>query len=314
MIKINISNINKLETDYFDGVESLVRLKLITPKSKRLFVTNNLKRIILAKNNEFECIIKETKNIDKRQLELAFIGSQKEEETKSGSSNGYKKFIIKSNKHYDAYNLAKELNLNVCPYCNRNYTFTIKSVTNKATRPEFDHFLCKKEHPIFALSLYNLIPSCHICNSVIKGQSQFNYNTHIHPYFDDFNKIKKFNTDKKLLSLITKKDEFNIVLKDRQNISKNDKLKADNHVKDFVLETLYNSHKDKVLELVDFSRAYNKDALDNIVNEFKESTKIFKDTNEIKRLLLGHHIENENIDKRPLNKLIKDISEELGLI
>ena len=68
------------------------------------------------------------------------------------------------------------------------------------------------------------------------------------------------------------------------------------------------------MELVDFSRIYNEDAFQNLVNIFKDSTKIFKDTNDVKRLLIGHHVEDENIDKRPLNKLIKDISEELGLL
>ncbi len=36
--------------------------------------------------------------------------------------------------------------------------------------------------------------------------------------------------------------------------------------------------------------------------------------NDVKCLLIGHHVEDENIDKRPLNKLTKDISEGLGLI
>ena len=85
-------------------------------------------------------------------------------------------------------------------------------------------------------------------------------------------------------------------------------------MKDFGLESLYSTHKDKVLELIDFSRAYNEDAFQNLVNTFKDSTEIFKDTNDVKRLLIGHHVEDENVDKRPLNKLIKDISEELGLI
>ena len=59
---------------------------------------------------------------------------------------------------------------------------------------------------------------------------------------------------------------------------------------------------------------YIENFFQNLVNTFKDSTEIFKDTNDIKRLLIGHHVEDENIDKRPLNKLIKDISKELGLL
>ena len=218
-------------------------------------------------------------------------------------------------KRYNAYTLCELLNINVCPYCNKNYIVTISDEDNNIfTRPTLDHFLNKATYPFFALSLYNLIPSCHICNSHIKGEIPFDMATYIHPYFDDFNSIKKFAVNKNLLSLIHKESDFKIVFKDKKRISNNDRVKANNHIHDLGLETLYNSHKDKVLELVDFSRAYNEDAFQNLVNTFKDSTKIFKDTNDVKRLLIGHHIENENIDKRPFNKLIKDIAKELGLV
>jgi len=49
----------------------------------------------------------------------------------------------KGSKEYEGYHygawLAQVLNINVCPYCNRQYTFTINSRTGK-TRPQFDHF------------------------------------------------------------------------------------------------------------------------------------------------------------------------------
>ena len=216
---------------------------------------------------------------------------------------------------YNAYTLCEMLNINVCPYCNKNYIVTIADIKNSIfTRPTLDHFLDKATYPFFALSLYNLIPSCHICNSHIKGSTPFTIDTHIHPYFDDFNRIKKFGVDKTLLSLIYKESDFEITFKDKNGVSKEDKVKAENHIKDLGLETLYGSHKDKVIELIDFSRAYSEDAFQNLVNTFKDSTEIFKDTNDVKRLLIGHHVEDENIDKRPLNKLIKDISDELGLI
>lgn len=219
------------------------------------------------------------------------------------------------NKKYNAYFLCKELNINVCPYCNKNYIVTISDVKNDIfTRPTLDHFFDKATYPFLALSLYNLIPSCHICNSHIKKSKSFHIKTHIHPYFDDFNKIKKFSIDKKLLSLINKDDEFNIIFENKDGNTASEETKANNHIKDFALEALYNSHKDKVLELVDISRAYNEASFENLVNEFAKSTKIFKDINDVKRLMLCHHIEDENIDKRPLNKLVKDISEELGLV
>lgn len=312
MIKIQATDLDNIAQNHFNKLKSLVRLELFNKKEKK-YIEQNLERIILAKELEFSEIIEETKNFNTQKMKLAFIGSQRDKKHKVGASNGYNKFTNKSTTPYNAYDLAEALNVNTCPYCNRNYTHTVKSITNKSTRPEFDHFICKTKHPIFALSFYNLIPSCSICNSSIKGQAKFYYETHIHPYFDDFNSIKKFTIDKTLLSLVNKNDNFNIIFENRDNISLADENKANKHIEDFVLETLYNSHKDKVLELVDLSRAYNEDSLQSIVDTFHE-TKIFKDSNDLKRLLLCHHVDNKDIDKRPLNKLVKDISEELGLL
>ncbi len=308
MIKIKKDNLTQICNEFYENTKNYLKLDVCNTKEKR-YIQHNLERIITCKPRDFKKILAEVKanGLTDERLKKVFIGDDK-------YFSGYKKFSSKSTKSYNAYDLSTKLDVNVCPYCNRNYIHTVKSVNDKSTRPQFDHFICKKKHPIFAMSFYNLIPSCSICNSSIKGQSQFHIDTHIHPYFDDFNKIKKFNIDKKLLSLVNKDDEFNIIFENKNGITINEETKANNHIKDFALEALYNSHKDKVLELIDISRAYNEASFKNLVNEFTKSTQIFKDTNDVKRLMLCHHVEDKNIDKRPLNKLIKDISEELGLI
>ena len=66
-------------------------------------------------------------------------------------------------KKYGAYVFVKELGLNSCPYCNRNYTFVVDSENGKL-RPEIDHFYPKSIYPFLAMSFFNLIPSCSICN------------------------------------------------------------------------------------------------------------------------------------------------------
>ena len=308
MIKISKDNLTQICNEFYEKTKGFIKLDVCNAKEKR-YIKDNLQRIITCKPKDFKKIIAEIKanGLTHERLKKVFIGDDK-------YYSGYKKFSSKNTRIYNAYHLSTKLDVNVCPYCNRNYIHTVKSVNDKSTRPQFDHFICKKKHPIFAMSFYNLIPSCSICNSSIKGQAKFYYETHIHPYFDDFNKVKKFNIDKQLLSLVNKEDDFNIVFESKDSITTNEETKADNHIKDFALEALYNTHKDKVLELVDISRAYNEASFENLVNEFKNSTKIFKDENDVKRLMLCHYIEDENIDKRPLNKLVKDISEELGLI
>lgn len=308
MIQIKIEDLNSICNEFYENTKEYIKLDVCNDKEKK-YIQKSLKRIITCKPVDFKIISDEVKSngLTLESLKKVFVGDDK-------YFSGYKKFSSKNTKLYNAYNLAEKLDINVCPYCNRNYIHTVKAVNDKSTRPQFDHFICKKKYPIFAMSFYNLIPSCSICNSSIKGQAQFNIYTHIHPYFDDFNSIKKFTIDKKLLSIVNKEDEFEIIFENKDGITDEEKEKADNHIKDFALEALYSSHKDKVLELVDISRAYNEASFENLVNEFTKSTQIFKTVNDVRRLMLCHHMEDENIDKRPLNKLIKDISEELGLL
>lgn len=61
-----------------------------------------------------------------------------------------------------AYWLQRQLGVEVCPYCNRIYTTTLHR--KKRIRPDFDHFYPQSRYPYFAVSLFNLIPSCSMCN------------------------------------------------------------------------------------------------------------------------------------------------------
>ena len=69
--------------------------------------------------------------------------------------------------------IYKELKIKICPYCGRNYIEVIKLKVDKKEKEVvscLDHFLPKNMYPEYTLSLYNLIPSCNFCNSVLKGK------------------------------------------------------------------------------------------------------------------------------------------------
>lgn len=72
------------------------------------------------------------------------------------------RFFFDKGKHID------RVGIDVCPYCGRNYVFSVnkRTMTNPNTRvkPQIDHFLPKKQYPYLALNYYNLIPSCTTCN------------------------------------------------------------------------------------------------------------------------------------------------------
>ncbi|MDN5100535.1 hypothetical protein O8C83_06825 [Aliarcobacter butzleri] len=303
MIKINIDE--TIVNNFYNGVKEYIGKHLFSNAEKDYFTDEKIEEIIKCKIDDFQKIIDEIINLklNPKIIKQSFVG---DEENKFG----YKKFTTKAKTQYRAYNLSEALNIDVCPYCNKNYTYTIVNKTHQYTRPDFDHFLAKEKYPYFAMSFYNLIPSCQVCNRTLKHRKEFSFTTHLHPYKDDFNSIKKFTTTKPLLLCNNEKD-FEIKFKD---IAEDTTLqeKANKNIEDFALSLQYNKHKDIVLELKDRYELYNDDSIKNILKD----TEVFKKKGEeyIKSLIICSSTKDKDINKRPLSKLIKDISEELDLI
>ncbi|QHG23876.1 hypothetical protein [Pseudomonas sp. DTU12.1] len=91
-----------------------------------------------------------------------------------------------------------------CPYCNYG-TATIIKVEKPAGASkimmlyDIDHFYPKHAFPYLALSFYNHIPSCKICNQTLKEGKIFRTNTHIHPYQLCFDSIYRFEANHSIL-------------------------------------------------------------------------------------------------------------------
>ena len=94
----------------------------------------------------------------------------------------YKKFIIDTlyKQRFPRKEFAEELQVTVCPYCNRNFV----NSTYKRTMCDLDHFYDKETYPILAVSFHNLVPVCHACNHA-KASNAISYSPH----------NTKFNTD-----------------------------------------------------------------------------------------------------------------------
>lgn len=200
---------------------------------------------------------------------------------------------------YSTYNLAENLNINTCVYCNRIYTKTVVN-PSKITRPEFDHWYPKSTYPLLALSFYNLIPSCHICNSSVKSTTLMNTTDYLHPYIPQ-------HVDFKFSYWIESVNKYMFQIK-RKSPSK-----EDNSIKAFKLEEIYETHRDEINDLVRLRRLYSIDYLLKLKNLLK-SVDGNVSMEEIYRLAFGTHYNNENHSKRPLSKMKKDILEELGMV
>jgi hypothetical protein len=208
----------------------------------------------------------------------------------------YDKFSSKNNLVYSTYDLAHKLNINTCTYCNRMYTKTVIK-PQKLTRPEFDHWFAKSRYPLLALSFYNLIPSCNICNSSIKGSNEMTLATHLHPYID--------------------KPEFKFTYYNKSfdtygfNIISAPGSKSFNTVSAFKMKEIYEMHEDEIDDLRKIKSAYSESYLTILASQFK-GLSISED--EMYRLAFGTYNDEELFEKRPLSRMKRDILIELGII
>lgn len=87
----------------------------------------------------------------------------------------------------DKMNVVKNLGVSVCPYCNRSYVsnFDDKWKNEERTSADLDHFYAKGSFALFAISLYNFIPSCKVCNSLFKGEKNMDV---LYPYEESYEK------------------------------------------------------------------------------------------------------------------------------
>ena len=220
--------------------------------------------------------------------------------------------------------LVRITGITVCPYCNRNFI----NVTEEANTSQLDHFFPKNEYPLFALCFYNLIPSCYGCNNK-KSTSKF----YISPYDEsitDIDELLKFSLNIKSADFINNSASIDIIIKDdiseeelKQLESKDDKSESKDKLSvrqkllrdKYVIDTrnLYKLHADIVQELLWKHEIYNKDYKAGLYQIFADSGKSFSDS-EIDRMIVGYYTDKENYGKRPLSKMVTDISKEIGLI
>ena len=65
------------------------------------------------------------------------------------------------------------------------------------------------------------------------------------------------------------------------------------------------------LGLIQKQAIYNESYLDELLTQYEGT--LFKNREDLQRLMSGGYVRDEEIGKRPLSKLIKDISQELEL-
>lgn len=211
---------------------------------------------------------------------------------------------------------AHKLNLNVCPYCNRNFitTVTNNDTEEKVIGPTFDHFLPKHKYPLFNISIFNLIPSCTICNSNLKHKVEFDNEFFLYPFQDEFGNDLFFDFIFKEFDInnITSPLNYHIFLSPQQIIpeKKRKKLFGDKvsakrgSLNIFKTEEIYRkSHADIVGELAVKCDKNNRLYARSILNLMGNKIGL----KEFYQFYFGNYLNKKDWNRRPLAKLTYDI-------
>lgn len=216
----------------------------------------------------------------------------------------YEWFSTKSKDRYDAYQLASDLDIRTCPYCNRNYTNTIIVKTKaktKISRPAFDHYYPQSIHPLLALSFYNLIPSCTVCNSGQKGGKDIDSDLLLHPYLENHSDDIHFSY------------KYSIESESGLEITASAKsLKAQNSLELFCIKEIYNHHIEDLQDMIKMRNNFSENYLSILRAGVLHDVMLSNE--EIYRLAFGTEYLFEEFGKRPLSKFKYDILKELGII
>ena len=200
------------------------------------------------------------------------------------------------------YDLAEWLDQHTCTFCNRQYIFVARRKDGKkGINCQFDHWFDKASHPMLALSFYNLIPSCSVCNSSVKSSSPFSTITHLHPYLDhDISNKYTFS----YIKTSTSQNEISFANENTLD------QKTKRTLQDIGTKLVYKRHSGKELQdLIDLRYKYSDNYLEILLEKTFGDLHISKEDRY--RLIFGIELDSENYHKRPFSKFKKDIITEL---
>lgn len=172
---------NTINTPYLDDL-----IKYLKSNVRQILIAKpaQLRRIITTISNKFV-------NLDAVLAEKAARRSKIENDVVGGLKwvFDYDAFSTWTHTKWNAYALVELHKLRICPYCHTSHlNFHVHDF--KDMRPPLDHFYPRSRYPFLGTSFYNLIPSCHQCNSSVKGAKNPIEMNLTHPYDIDESHVR----------------------------------------------------------------------------------------------------------------------------
>lgn len=202
--------------------------------------------------------------------------------------------------------LAHKLNINVCPYCNRQY---INPVTinnnNKIYLGDIDHILPKSIYVLFQLSFFNLLPVCKVCNQLFKKDNKKRI---LNPYFEGFDDdvylIMKYKSVRELIGL-DKPSEYLWTIKQDLEIDKLSKIQ--NNIDVFKLNEVYKSNDFDFQRVLRLKYEFESHAYWNSVKSILAQGRKRPFVRFDEQLIYGVSLDENRFQDEILSKAIHDI-------
>ena len=223
---------------------------------------------------------------------------------------------------WNRHELLSLIGIEVCPYCQRNYISNYegyeennKKTKTKKTTAHLDHFYPKAHYPFLALSLYNFIPSCQVCNSVFKKAKEVQNSIYL--YEEGFDELGvKFKTSKEAIYEILgeKNSDFSVEI-DCKNIEDKEKEnKVRKSIDNLGLDRVYKkSHNQYIQDLLYTIEKYPENYLEACVEMFENDNDKKKQLEEYFKDIVKEPYRKRIENEEPLAKLTKDILEEFNI-
>lgn len=157
-----------------------------------------------------------------------------------------------------------------------------------------------------SISVYNLIPSCALCNN---GKRNSSPDRILYPYEESFEtKEIRFQADNIVPYILREDNDISIslVALETPNENKSDIISAYNE--DFKIEALYKLHSEEARKIIEKKYIFNDEALESICRSYSDAV---YDKKYLKELIFGKY-EVEDFINHPLSKFTSDIFEQIS--
>ena len=214
--------------------------------------------------------------------------------------NGLEIEIDQKKIQWNRQKLLMENSTEICPYCGRQY---ITSWQEKSTA-SYDHYYPKELYPLLSINMYNLVPSCYICNSVLKGGNvKKESDLHLYPY-QDASEILKFKVKienvESLYNISKEANSIELIISQEDDELKT--LRAKKSLELFKLQEVYQYHAEDAFKLRKALKEESSEAYQKI---FSENYKQLENLSEY-----AFSYRQKDMSEEPLVKLKRDIEEQ----